>query len=76
MKKASVRELRTEFPRIEAWLEAGETVEITKRRRVIATLSAAVAKGRPDFAGRFGGATAAPEGAVSLVDLLSEDREP
>lgn len=75
MKKASVRELRTEFPRIEAWLEAGETVEITKRRRVIATLSAA-AKGHPDFAKRFGGAKPAPGGAISLVDLLSEDREP
>jgi antitoxin (DNA-binding transcriptional repressor) of toxin-antitoxin stability system len=38
MKTASVRELRQDFPRIFAWLQAGEEVAITLRRQVVATL--------------------------------------
>ena len=38
MKTASVRELRNEFPRIEAWVQEGESVSISKRGRIIATL--------------------------------------
>jgi antitoxin (DNA-binding transcriptional repressor) of toxin-antitoxin stability system len=75
MKTASVRELRTNFPAIEAWLEAGETVEITKRRRVIATLAGAGPKDGPDFAKRFGSPKPAAVRARTLVDLLSEDRD-
>jgi antitoxin (DNA-binding transcriptional repressor) of toxin-antitoxin stability system len=38
MKTASVRDLRQNFARIRAWLEAGEEVAITLRRHAIATL--------------------------------------
>jgi antitoxin (DNA-binding transcriptional repressor) of toxin-antitoxin stability system len=38
MKTASVRELRQNFARIQAWLQAGEKVAITLRRQAIATL--------------------------------------
>lgn len=38
MKTASVRDLRQDFPRILAWLQAGEKVAITMRRQAIATL--------------------------------------
>lgn len=38
MKTATVRELRNEFPRIEAWIHEGETIHISKRGKVIATL--------------------------------------
>ncbi len=38
MKTASVRDLRQDFPRILAWLLAGEEVAITLRREAIATL--------------------------------------
>lgn len=38
MKTATVRELRDEFPRIEAWLHEGESITISKRGKVIATL--------------------------------------
>lgn len=38
MKTATVRELRNEFPRIEAWVHEGESITISKRGRVIATL--------------------------------------
>jgi antitoxin (DNA-binding transcriptional repressor) of toxin-antitoxin stability system len=38
MKTATVRELRNEFPRIEAWVHEGESVSISKRGQIIATL--------------------------------------
>jgi antitoxin (DNA-binding transcriptional repressor) of toxin-antitoxin stability system len=38
MKTATVRELRNEFPRIEAWVHEGESINISKRGKVIATL--------------------------------------
>ena len=75
VKTATVRDLRTRFPRIEGWLKEGETVTITKRQAVIAVLSAPLAKVRPDFARRFRQprkhATAHKKGAV---DLLLEER--
>lgn len=37
-KTATVRELRNDFPRIEAWVHEGESVNISKRGKVIATL--------------------------------------
>ncbi len=51
MKTATVRELRNEFPRIEAWIHEGESVDISKRGIVIATLvpllGSAMAQPRP-----------------------------
>jgi antitoxin (DNA-binding transcriptional repressor) of toxin-antitoxin stability system len=38
MKTASVRDLRQDFARILAWLQAGEAVSVTMRRVAIATL--------------------------------------
>ncbi len=38
MKKASVRELRYNFAKIERMLRQGEEVQITKRRKVVARL--------------------------------------
>ena len=38
MKTATVRELRNDFPRIEAWVHEGESINISKRGKVIATL--------------------------------------
>ncbi|MBV8215446.1 MAG: prevent-host-death protein [Verrucomicrobia bacterium] len=38
MKTASVRDLRNSFARISRWLEAGETVEVTKRGRTFARI--------------------------------------
>lgn len=39
MKTASVRDLRYDFPKVEAWLKAGEEVQITKRNKVIGKLT-------------------------------------
>ena len=38
MKSASVRDLRQNFPRVLAWIQAGEEVAITMRRQALARL--------------------------------------
>ena len=56
MTKASVRDLRYEFKKIERLLLQGEEIQITKRRRVIARLlpeRAEGAKKMPDFEARM-----------------------
>jgi antitoxin (DNA-binding transcriptional repressor) of toxin-antitoxin stability system len=75
MKTATIRELRSHFPRLEAMLFEGEKIAITKRKRVVATLCPAGDTARPDFRARFGGA--APAGgrlAQSAVTLLAKER--
>lgn len=41
MKTATVRQLRTEFPKVLAWVNAGEEVAITRRRKIVANLTPA-----------------------------------
>jgi antitoxin (DNA-binding transcriptional repressor) of toxin-antitoxin stability system len=58
MKTATVRDLRNSFARISRWLEAGESVEVTKRGRLFAhILPAAPPKGKrapmPDILARL-----------------------
>lgn len=55
MKTATVADLRNRFPSVYRWIEEGETVELTKRGKVIARIvPAPLAKPRkikwPDFA--------------------------
>ena len=38
MKKATVRDLRYDFPKVEAWIAAGEEIVITKRGKPVARL--------------------------------------
>lgn len=38
MRTASVRQLRTEFPKVLAWVNAGQEVAITRRRKIVASL--------------------------------------
>jgi antitoxin (DNA-binding transcriptional repressor) of toxin-antitoxin stability system len=38
MKKATVRDLRNSFARISRWIEAGESVEVTKRGKAFARI--------------------------------------
>ena len=49
MKTATVRDLRNRFPRVAAWIEQGEPVEITKSGKVFARLVPA----RPEKPRRF-----------------------
>jgi len=58
MKTATVADLRNDFRRVSAWVSEGQSVEITKRGRVVARLvppDAATVEGKkpfkmPDFA--------------------------
>lgn len=43
MKTATVRDLRYDFPKIEAWLAGGEEILITKHSKPVARISAATA---------------------------------
>jgi antitoxin (DNA-binding transcriptional repressor) of toxin-antitoxin stability system len=77
MKKASVRDLRYDFKKIERLLHQGEEVQITKRRRVIARLvpegveSSAVV---PDFLGRLRKIYSEKMLTKTGAQLLDEDR--
>jgi antitoxin (DNA-binding transcriptional repressor) of toxin-antitoxin stability system len=56
MKRATVRDLRYDFPKVEKMLAEGESIEITKRNQVIGTLSPANSPKRvefPDFMARL-----------------------
>jgi len=57
MKRASVRDLRYDFPKVEKMLAEGEPIEITKRKKVVARLvpaeAAAQPRHMPDFLGRM-----------------------
>ena len=75
MKTATVRELRTEFPRLEALLGEGESIAITKHKRVVAKLVPADRADAPDFKARFGGTPpVAGQREQSVVTLLVGDR--
>lgn len=77
MKKASIRDLRFNFKKVERLLKAGEEVEVTKRNRVIARLvpAAPARPEMPDFMGRmramFGDKIFEPSNA----ELIAEDRD-
>jgi antitoxin (DNA-binding transcriptional repressor) of toxin-antitoxin stability system len=58
MKRASVRELRQNFGSLLAWLEDGQEIQITMRRRVVARLvpdrpKSATKVRMPDFIARL-----------------------
>jgi len=78
MKRASVRDLRYEFKKIERLLLQGEEIQITKRRRVIARLVPEKAEGErkmPDFLARVRKIYGDKVLAVSGADLISADRD-
>ena len=77
MTRASIRDLRYDFKKIERLLHQGEEIQITRRRRVIARLIPEPEKRVaevPDFLERlrasYGDQILSPTGA----DLIAEDR--
>jgi antitoxin (DNA-binding transcriptional repressor) of toxin-antitoxin stability system len=80
MKTVSVRDLRYDFKKVEKLLISGEEVKITKRRKVIALLTAEPA-GKPptpplpDFLGRLKEIYGDQVFEVSGAELISADRE-
>jgi antitoxin (DNA-binding transcriptional repressor) of toxin-antitoxin stability system len=78
MTKASIRDLRYEFKKIERLLLQGEEIQITKRRRVIARLvpeSEGVTKKLPDFRARMKAIFGDKVMVVSGADIISADRD-
>lgn len=64
MKKATVRDLRNSFPRIAAWVEDGESVEITRGGKLFAKLVPA----RPELPRKF----KMPDFKARLKDAFGE----
>jgi len=78
MTKASVRDLRYDFKKIERLLLNGEEIQITKHRRVIARLTPErdrTVKPLPDFDARIRKIYGDKMLAVSGADLISADRD-
>jgi antitoxin (DNA-binding transcriptional repressor) of toxin-antitoxin stability system len=77
MKKASVRDLRYGFKKIERLLHQGEEIQITKRKRVIARLVPEDAQRPadvPDFLARLRSIYGDKASTVSGAELVAEDR--
>jgi antitoxin (DNA-binding transcriptional repressor) of toxin-antitoxin stability system len=81
MKTVSVRDLRYDFPKVEQLLRAGEPIQITKRRKVIARLTpeprpeSSERPPLPDFLGRMKANFGDRVLSVTGADLLSADRD-
>lgn len=76
LKTASLRDLRYNFKRVERLLAEGEPIEITKRKRVIATMTPAATKPKmPDFLGRMRKIYGDKVFEVSWAELLGRDRD-
>jgi len=78
MRKASVRDLRYDFKKIERLLLQGEEIQITKRKRVIARLlpeREESEKKMPDFLARVRRIYGNKVLAVSGADLIAADRD-
>ncbi len=77
MTKASVRDLRYGFKRIERLLREGEEIQITNRRRIVARLipeSADAPAKLPDFLKRLRATYGDKILPVTGADLIAEDR--
>lgn len=77
MKTANVRDLRYHFSEVETALRAGEEIEITKRRRVIARLlpvRSSRRAARPDFLARLRKIYGGKVLKVSGAELLARER--
>ena len=78
MKRASVRDLRYDFKKIERLLHKGEEIEITKRQQVIARLipeRAAQVRQMPDFLGRLQAIYGDKVAEVTGAELIAKDRD-
>ena len=82
MKTATVRQIRNAFPSVLRFIRNGESVDITSRRKVVATLTPPVAqkptrRKRPwaDLDTRLAQLQQQPMLPVSGADLLAQDRD-
>jgi antitoxin (DNA-binding transcriptional repressor) of toxin-antitoxin stability system len=77
MKTVSVRDLRYDFPKVEALLKSGEEIRITKRKRVIARLTPEPTERppMPDFLGQMREIFGDKVMTVTGAEIISEDRD-
>ena len=78
MKQASVRDLRYNFPAVERMLRQGETIEITKRKKVIGKLmpiAPAEQPQMPDFMARLKKIYGNRKLKVSMAQRIAEERD-
>ena len=78
MRNTTVRDLRYKFPSIEESLRAGQEIQITKHKRVIARLlppKGAPAAAKVDFVARLKEIYGDQMLAVSGAELLAGERE-
>jgi antitoxin (DNA-binding transcriptional repressor) of toxin-antitoxin stability system len=82
MKTATVRQIRNAFPSVLRLIRNGETVEITSRRKVVATLTPPVVKKGSrrlppwaDLDARLAELQQLPMLPVSGADMLAQDRD-
>jgi len=82
MKTATVRQIRNAFPSVLRLIRNGETVEITSRRKVVATLTPpTIKKGArrlhpwADLDARLAELQQLPMLPVSGADMLAQDRD-
>jgi antitoxin (DNA-binding transcriptional repressor) of toxin-antitoxin stability system len=78
MKRASVRDLRYAFPKVEKMLAEGQPIEITKRNKVVGTLTPPAPPGKPkipDFIGRMKKIYGDRVMKVSAAELVRWDRD-
>lgn len=80
MKTATVRQIRNQFPTVLRLVQNGQTVAITSRRKIVATLAppprtAPRKRAWTDLDARMKKLLAQPMMAVSGAQLLAEDRD-
>ena len=82
MKTATVRQVRNAFPEVLRHIRNGESVAITLRRKVVATLTPPARAKRTSRAQPWGNLSArlvelqkSPMLAISGADLLAQDRD-
>jgi antitoxin (DNA-binding transcriptional repressor) of toxin-antitoxin stability system len=78
METVSIRDLRYHFPKVERLLERGEAIQITKRKRVVATLlpppPPSAPLNPPDFLARAKKIWKKPF-RISTAELLERERD-
>ena len=78
MGKATVRDLRYRFPEVEAMLQEGEAIQVTKRNKVIARLVPERPSGvpsTPPFATRLAKIFGTKKLAISGARLIRAERD-
>lgn len=77
MTTVSVRDLRYDFRKVEALLQQGEEIQVTKRGKVIARISSepAIPPPLPDFLGRIREIYGDKVFDVTGADLIAAERD-